>query len=110
MPLRAFFLFLTPTARQNIRCGAAQLFRLSTPSETLMAEARGDFTKILVRKKILTPEKVAEARRLQEQTETKLQDAIVKLGFASAEEVLAAIAEFHNLPLINLTDMMIPAS
>lgn len=75
-----------------------------------MAKARDNFTGILVQKKIISPEQIVEARTLQQQTGTKLQDAIVELGFTTAEEVVAAIAEFHNLPFINLPDMTIPAS
>src|SRR5215831_10505799 len=73
-----------------------------------MAKARGDFTDILVQKKVIGPDQIAEAKNLQQQTGAKLQDAIVKLGYASVEEVMAAIAEFHNMQFINLTDMTIP--
>jgi type IV pilus assembly protein PilB len=75
-----------------------------------MAKARGDFTKLLVQNKIVTSEQVAEARRLQAQTGAKLQDAIVKLGFASPEEVMRAIAEFHGLQFIDLSEVTIPQS
>ena len=73
-----------------------------------MAEARGDFTDILVRKKIISREQIAEARSLQEQTGTKLQDVIVKLGYATAQEVMSAIAEFHGLQFVDLTEVTIP--
>src|SRR6516225_8726916 len=75
-----------------------------------MGKGRGDFTDILVQKKIIGSDQIAEAKNLQQQTGAKLQDAIVKLGYASVEEVMAAIAEFHNMQFINLTDMTIPAS
>ena len=75
-----------------------------------MAKARGDFTDILVQKKVIGPDQITEAKNLQQQTGAKLQDAIVKLGYATVEEVMAAVAEFHNMPFINLTDMTIPAS
>jgi type IV pilus assembly protein PilB len=75
-----------------------------------MAKARGDFTDILVQKKIIGADQIVEAKSLQTQTGAKLQDAIVKLGYASTEEVMSAIAEFHNMPFLNLTDMTIPAS
>jgi type IV pilus assembly protein PilB len=75
-----------------------------------MAKARGDFTDILVQKKLIGPDQITEAKNLQQQTGAKLQDAIVKLGYATVEEVMAAVAEFHNMPFINLTDMTIPAS
>jgi len=73
-----------------------------------MAKARGDFTGILLQKKIISSEQIVEARTLQQQTGTRLQDAIVKLGFATAEEVVAAIAEFHGLQFVDLTEITIP--
>jgi type IV pilus assembly protein PilB len=71
---------------------------------------RGDFTDILVAKKILSPDQLNEAKTLQSQTGIKLQDALVKLGYTSMDEVMAAIAEFHSLQFVSLTDKTIPAS
>src|SRR5262245_34903968 len=71
---------------------------------------RGDFTDILVAKKILSPDQLGEAKTLQSQTGIKLQDALVKLGYTGMDEVMAAIAEFHSLQYVNLTDKTIPAS
>ncbi len=72
--------------------------------------SRGDFTDILVRKQILGPDQIQEARNLSQQTGAKLQDAIVKLGYASTDEVMSAVAEFHSLQFVNLTEVTIPAS
>jgi type IV pilus assembly protein PilB len=71
---------------------------------------RGDFTDILVRKQLLGPDQINEAKNLQQQTGAKLQDAIVKLGYATTDEVMSAIAEFHSLQFVNLTEVTIPAS
>jgi type IV pilus assembly protein PilB len=71
---------------------------------------RGDFTEILVRKQILGPDQLGEAKNLQQQTGAKLQEAIVKLGYATTEEVMSAIAEFHSLQFVDLTEVTIPAS
>jgi type IV pilus assembly protein PilB len=71
---------------------------------------RGDFTDILVQKKVLGPDQIGEAKNLQAQTGAKLQDAIVKLGYASVDEVMSAIAEFHSLQFVNLAEVTIPAS
>jgi type IV pilus assembly protein PilB len=73
-----------------------------------MAKTRGDFTEILVRRQILSPDQLAEAKNLQQQTGAKLPDAIVKLGYATNEEVMSAVAEFHGMQFINLTDVTIP--
>ena len=44
-----------------------------------MAKARGDFTDILLRKKIIGPDQLDEAEHLASSTGIKLQDALVKL-------------------------------
>src|SRR5438105_9108679 len=71
---------------------------------------RGDFTDILVRKQILGPPQRQRAKNLHQQTGAKLQDAPVKLGYASTEEVMSAVAEFHSLQFVNLAEVTIPAS
>jgi type IV pilus assembly protein PilB len=73
-----------------------------------MAKSRGDFTELLLRKQILGPDQLAEAKSLQQQTGAKLPDAIVKLGYASTEQVMSAIAEFHGLQFVDLTEVTIP--
>src|SRR5437870_4469019 len=75
-----------------------------------MAKTRGDFTDILVRRQILGADQIQEAKVLQQQTGAKLQDAIIKLGYASLEDVMSAVAEFHNLQFVNLADVTIPAA
>lgn len=75
-----------------------------------MAKSRGDFTEILVRRQTLSPDQVEEARSMSSQTGAKLQDTIVKLNYASAEDVMSAIAEFHGLQFVDLTEVTIPQS
>jgi type IV pilus assembly protein PilB len=75
-----------------------------------MGKARGDFTEILVRKQILGADQLAEAQALQRQTGAKIQDCIVKLGYASGDDVMSAIAEFHGMPFVNLAEVQIPPS
>jgi len=75
-----------------------------------MAKARGDFTEILVRKQIVGADQLAEAQALQRQTGAKIQDCILKLGYASSDEVMSAIAEFHGMQFVNLTEIQIPPS
>src|SRR5438477_6371875 len=73
-----------------------------------MAKARGDFTEILVHKQLLSPDQLEEARGLQQATGAKLQDALTKLGYASADQVMSAVAEHHGLQFIDLTEVTIP--
>src|SRR5438046_1739465 len=73
-----------------------------------MAKSRGDFTEILIRKEILSPDQLEEARGMQQQTGAKLQATLVKLGYATTEQVMSAIAEFHGLQFVDLTEVTIP--
>lgn len=74
-----------------------------------MGKARGsDFTEVLIKKGILGPDQLEEARALQQQTGAKMQDALLKLGYATQDEIIAAIAEHSGLKAVNLTDMTIP--
>jgi len=73
-----------------------------------MAKGRGDFTDILVRKKVLSPEQLDEAINLGESTGIKLQDALAKLNYSSPTETVAAMAEFYNVPFVDLTTIEIP--
>jgi type IV pilus assembly protein PilB len=75
-----------------------------------MGKNRGDFTDVLLKRQVLSADQIGEAKAMQQQTGAKLQDAIIKLGYATHEEVLSAVAEFHGMQFVNLTDMTIPAS
>ena len=78
------------------------------PEPVTMAKARGDFTDILLRNGDLGPDQLDEAERLAASTGIKLQDALVKSNYATQAEVMAAIAEFHNLQFVDLTEVEIP--
>jgi type IV pilus assembly protein PilB len=76
-----------------------------------MAKMRGDFTDILVKKGILSLDQLEEAVSMQRQTGAKdIAEVIVKLGYASVEDVTKAKAEYHKVPYVDLTDMTIPPS
>jgi type IV pilus assembly protein PilB len=73
-----------------------------------MAKSQGDFTEILIRRQIVSPDQIEEARVMAKQTGTKIQDTLVKLKYVSAQEVMSAVAEFHGLQFIDLTEVTIP--
>ncbi|MFL5329646.1 MAG: GspE/PulE family protein [Gemmataceae bacterium] len=75
-----------------------------------MAKDRGTFADILIQRKVLSPDQVEEAQGLASSTGTKLQDALIKLNYASLKEVMSSIAEFHNMSFVDLTDVQIPTS
>jgi type IV pilus assembly protein PilB len=73
-----------------------------------MAKSQGDFTDILLRRQTLSLDQLEEARAMAKQTGTKVQDTLVKLNYSSAQEVMSAVAEFHGLQFIDLTEVTIP--
>jgi type IV pilus assembly protein PilB len=75
-----------------------------------MGKNRGDFTEILVRKQVLSPDQLGEARSMAQQTGAKLQETLVKLGYATNQEVMSAIAEFHGMQFVDLTEITVPPS
>ncbi len=75
-----------------------------------MEKSGGDFTEILIKKGILSSDQLTEARNLHKATGAKLQDAIVKLGYANFADVMSAMAEFHGMQFIDLADVTIPPS
>src|SRR5947209_12498557 len=75
-----------------------------------MGKSRGDFTEILLKRQVLGQDQLNEAKTMQQQTGAKLQDAIVKLGYATNDEVLSAVAEFHGMQFVNLNDVTVPPS
>src|SRR5262249_12312474 len=75
-----------------------------------VAKARNDFTDVLVRRKIISPDQLTEAENSANSTGVKLQDALVKLEYVTQQEVMSAIAEFNNLQYIDMTNLEIPKS
>jgi type IV pilus assembly protein PilB len=73
-----------------------------------MAKGRGDFTDVLIRRKLISPDQLAEAENLAGSTGIKLQDAFVKLQTLSAVEVMQAVAEHHGVQFVDLTELEIP--
>jgi type IV pilus assembly protein PilB len=75
-----------------------------------MAKTRTEFTDLLVQKGILAPDQLTEARGMAQQTGAKLQDTLIKLGYATQEQVISAIAEASGLQFIDLTNVTIPSA
>src|SRR5579883_516978 len=73
-----------------------------------MAKGRGDFADILLKKKMIGPDQLAEAENVASSMGIKLQDAIVKQQYLSANEVMSAIAEHYGMQFVDLTEITIP--
>jgi type IV pilus assembly protein PilB len=75
-----------------------------------MAAGKGDFTDKLISRGVISAEQLAEAQSLAKQTKQKVGDSLTRLGYASAEDVMRAMAEHHGLEYVDLTDQVIPPS
>jgi type IV pilus assembly protein PilB len=70
----------------------------------------GDFTEILIRKRVISPEQLAEAKRLAKESGKKVADELVRLGYAGGDDVMRALAQEHGLDFVNLKEVVIPPS
>ena len=75
-----------------------------------MAKGRGDFADILLKKKMISAEQLAEAESVASSAGIKLQDALVKQQYLTANEVMSAIAEHYGMQFVDLAEVQIPKS
>lgn len=73
-----------------------------------MATGMRDFTAILIRQRVISAEQLAEAKQMATASGVNVGDALVRLGYASSDEVMKAIAQEHGLDFINLAELVIP--
>ncbi len=70
-----------------------------------MAKSR-DWTEILVRRGVIGPDQLREASQAQ----GAVEDALMRLGYADADDIMKAKAEQHGLAFVALHEIEIPAS
>ncbi len=68
---------------------------------------RVTWTEILVRQGGVSPDQLSEAIQMADETGTKLPDALLRLGYATGEEVMRAMAEEHGFDYVNLSEVVI---
>ncbi len=88
---------------------ATQSLPLGRPG-AYMAKRKADYTEILVRQGLISPEQLAEAKQMAKESGIKLPDALVRLGYASGDDITRAIAEQHGLNFVNLREVVVPPS
>ena len=65
-----------------------------------MSQRLGD---LLVKEKVITPEQLEQATKLQKESHCRLASALVKLGFLSDEDVTNFLSRQYGVPAINLS-------
>jgi type IV pilus assembly protein PilB len=73
-----------------------------------MVARGGDFTAIMLRKGVISPEQLAEAQQLASEQKRQVADCLVHLGYATAEEVVKAMAKHHGMRYIDLIGHQYP--
>src|ERR1035438_837672 len=76
------------------------LTRTSRDYRRDMSQRLGD---LLVKEKVITPEQLEQATKLQKESHTRLASALVKLGFLSDEDVTNFLSRQYGVPAINLS-------
>jgi type IV pilus assembly protein PilB len=75
-----------------------------------MAKHKSDYLEILLRKRVITPAQLTEAKRQATQDGIPLSDSLVKGEYVSADQLCRAMAEQHGLAFVNLSEVKIPRS
>ena len=65
-----------------------------------MSQRLGD---LLVKEKVITPEQLDQATKLQKESHSRLASALVKLGFLTDEDVTNFLSRQYGVPAINLS-------
>ncbi len=75
-----------------------------------MAKRKSDYTEILIRQGVISPDQLTEAQQMVGELGISLADALTRLGYATGEEVMRAMAEQHGLDYVSLSDVVVPPS
>lgn len=70
----------------------------------------GDFTEVLLRRGVISPEQLAEAQQMASEHDKDIGQCLIHLEYATGEDVVRALAEFHGMRFIDLTGITIPES
>ncbi|MCI0700014.1 MAG: Flp pilus assembly complex ATPase component TadA [Planctomycetia bacterium] len=73
-----------------------------------MAKARGDFTDVLLKKKMIGPDQLTEADNYASAHGVKLQDALAKLNYVTPSDCMSALAEHYGMQFVDLEKVEIP--
>jgi type IV pilus assembly protein PilB len=68
----------------------------------------GEFTDILIRDGIISKEQLNEAEQMAREQDSSVGNCLVKLGYATGEEVTRAMARHHGLQYVDLSELKIP--
>ncbi len=74
----------------------------------MAVKRKREFADIMLQQGIVSREQLAEAEQLAKTAGISLQEALIRLGYATGEEICRVLAEEHGLEYVDLRDMVIP--
>jgi type IV pilus assembly protein PilB len=74
----------------------------------MAARKKRDYIEILISRGVISPDQLSEAEQMAQQSGIRLADALSRLGYATGEEVMRAMAEEHGLAFVKPSDVVIP--
>ncbi|MCM2371748.1 GspE/PulE family protein [Aporhodopirellula aestuarii] len=75
-----------------------------------MSKTMQDFTDLLLQQGVISLDQLSEAEEISRNTKAEIGDVLVKLEYATPEEVAQAIAKFHKIPYVDLRSIRINES
>src|SRR5689334_22315311 len=75
-----------------------------------MTTARADFVRVLLARGTISPAQLEEATRVREQSGARLEDVLVRLGYAGTRDVMLACAESLGLAFLDLAAVTVPTA
>ncbi len=72
-----------------------------------MSKTMQDFTDLLLQQGVISLDQLSEAEEIARNTKAEIGDVLVKLEYATPEEVAQAIAKFHRIPYVDLRSIRI---
>ena len=73
-----------------------------------MATKTRDYTDLLLRRGVISLDQLSEAERMARDNNKKVAECLIKLYYATGEEVMRAMAEHHKLDYVDLSEVSIP--
>ena len=73
-----------------------------------MAKRKKTWIDILIERGVAGPDQIREAENMAREGSETVQDCLIRLGYASGEEVMRAVAEEHGHNYVNLSEVSIP--
>src|SRR4051794_27320196 len=106
-PTRSGFGVRVPPTTRGGAAGGLPIRIVVSPEPHPMAKQGRDWTDILIKRGVIGPDQVREAQGMGN---TTVEEALVKLGYAGADDIMKAKAEQHGMAFVELREIEIPAS